>query len=123
MDRRESAREYFKRLGLSYADIKESDIYKLNEILNEKVKGTEIINRCFVDRKYFNKDTGSLVFAEIRVTGKYFDNREGISFYEYNEIEGEWIGIIGWADTGNLTPFIEGFEEWCDYLKDKKVNK
>ena len=61
---------------------------------------------------------GKLVFAEIRVKGTYFADREAITFNEDG-----FIGFCGWADGYNLTPFIVGFKEWCDYLENKVGDK
>lgn len=30
-----------------------------------------------------------------------------------------FIGICGWADGYNLTPFAMAFKDWCDYMKGK----
>jgi hypothetical protein len=120
MDRRELAREYFRQCKITYDDITMNDIYKLIKLLNKriveadscmiminepKLRGT---NRNIIFKK--NK----LVFAEIRVKGDYFNDREAITFNEDG-----FIGLCGWADGYNLTPFVMGFKDWCDYMKGK----
>lgn len=120
MDRRELAREYFRQCKITYDDITMNDIYKLIKLLNKriveadscmiminepKLRGT---NRNIIFKK--NK----LVFAEIRVKGNYFNDREAITFNEDG-----FIGLCGWADGYNLTPFVMGFKDWCDYMKGK----
>lgn len=120
MDRRELAREYFRQCKITYDDITMNDIYKLIKLLNKriveadscmiminepKLRGT---NRNIIFKK--NK----LVFAEIRVKGNYFNAREAITFNEDG-----FIGLCGWADGYNLTPFVMGFKDWCDYMKGK----
>ena len=120
MDRRELAREYFRQCKITYDDITMNDIYKLIKLLNKriveadscmiminepKLRGT---NRNIIFKK--NK----LVFAEIRVKGDYFNDREAITFNEDG-----FIGLCGWADGYNLTPFVMGFKDWCDNMKGK----
>ena len=120
MDRRELAREYFRQCKITYDDITMNDIYKLIKLLNKriveadscmiminepKLRGT---NRNIIFKK--NK----LVFAEIRVKGDYFNAREAITFNEDG-----FVGLCGWADGYNLTPFVMGFKDWCDYMKGK----
>lgn len=73
MNRRELARDYFKKCELSYDDITMNDLYKLIQILNKKITdaGSCMIminepklkgsNRNII----FKKD--KLIFAEIRV--------------------------------------------------------
>lgn len=35
----------------------------------------------------------------------------------------EFIGFCGWADDNNTKPITDGFIEWCDYLKLKRVDE
>lgn len=121
MSERQIAREYFKKSNLTYDDIDMNDIYKLIQILNVKI--TEANSRMLMinEPKLRGRNTnvklnkkGKLVFAEIRVKGTYFADREAITFNEDG-----FIGFCGWADGYNLTPFIIGFKEWCDYLESK----
>lgn len=122
MERRKLAREYFEKSNLSYNDITMNDLYKLIQILNIKIADAGscmlMINEPKLSGRYknikFSKD-GKLEFAEIRVKGTYFDDREAITF----NTDG-FIGLCGWADGYNLTPFVIGFKEWCDYMKGKK---
>ena len=98
-----------------------NDIYKLIQLLNERIVKTDscmiMINEPKLRGRYTNvklNKNGKLVFAEIRVKGTYFDDREAITFNEDG-----FIGICGWADGYNLTPFVMGFKDWCDYMKGK----
>ena len=119
MNHRELARDYFKKSNLSYNNITMNDLYKLIQILNKKIADAGscmlMINEPKLSGRNKNvklsKD-GKLVFAEIRVKGTYFDDREAITFNDDG-----YIGFCGWADGYNLTPFVMGFKEWCDYLK------
>lgn len=122
MNNRELARNYFKECNLTYDDIGMNEIYKLIQILNRRIEQANscmlMLNEPKLKGKYRNivlKDE-KIKFAELRVKGTYFDNREAITFYEDG-----WIGISEWADGYNLTPFVMGFKEWCDYLKNKKI--
>ncbi len=121
MNRRELAREYFKKCNLTYDDIDMNAIYRLIKILNFKIFETNscmlMINEPKLRGRYTNvklNKNGKLIFAEIRVKGTYFDDREAITFNEDG-----FIGICGWADGYNLTPFVLGFKDWCDWLKNK----
>ena len=121
MDRRELAREYFKNCKITYDDITMNDIYKLIQLLNERIVETDscmiMINEPKLRGRYTNvklNKNGKLVFAEIRVKGTYFDDREAITFNEDG-----FMGICGWADGYNLTPFAMAFKDWCDYMKGK----
>lgn len=121
MDRRELAREYFKNCKITYDDITMNDIYELIQLLNKRIVETDscmiMINEPKLRGRYTNvklNKNGKLVFAEIRVKGTYFDDREAITFNEDG-----FIGICGWADDYNLTPFAMAFKDWCDYMKGK----
>lgn len=122
MNSRALARSYFKECDLTYDDIGMNEIYKLIQILNRRIEQSNscmlMMNEPKLKGRYRNiilKDE-KIKFAELRVKGTYFDDREAITFYEDG-----WIGISGWADGYNLTPFVMGFKEWCDYLKNKKL--
>lgn len=120
MDRRALSREYFKRCELSYDVIEMNDIYKLIQIFNRRIAETNccmlMINEPILkgpNRNVIFKNS-KLVYAEIRVKGTYFDSREAVTFNRDG-----FIGLCGWADMYNMTPFVEGFKEWCDYMKGK----
>ena len=122
MDHRELARNYFKNNNLSYEDIGINEIYKLVQILNQKIAEAGSFMLMINEPKLCGRNTnikldkdGNIKYAEIRVKGTYFDDREAITFNENG-----WIGFCGWADGYNLTPFVMGFKEWCDYLINKK---
>lgn len=121
MNRRELAREYFKKCNLTYDDIDMNAIYRLIKILNFKIFEANscmlMINEPKLRGRYTNvklNKNGKIIFAEIRVKGTYFDDREAITFNEDG-----FIGLCGWADGYNLTPFVLGFKDWCDWLKNK----
>lgn len=120
MDRREIARRYFEECKITYDEITMSDLYKLIQYLNKRIVE---IGSCMTMMKEpklsgVNKNIifkeNKLVFAELRVKGTYFDDREAITFHEDG-----FIGICGWADGYNLTPFVMAFKDWCDYMKGK----
>lgn len=120
MDRRELAREYYKKCKISYDDITMNNLYKLIQFLNKRISET---GSCMIminepKLKGINKNivfkNNKLVFAEIRVKGTYFNDREAITFNNDG-----FIGFCGWADGYNLTPFVMGFKDWCDYMKNK----
>lgn len=120
MSHRELARDYYKKSGITYDDITMNDLYKLIQLINKRIVDA---NSCMiminepklkgVNRNVIFKNN-KLVFAEIRVKGTYFDDREAITFNEDG-----FIGLCGWADGYNLTPFVIAFKDWCDYMKNK----
>ena len=121
MNHRELARNYYKHCNITYEDITMDDLYKLIQILNKKIVE---VNSCMIminepklrgKNKNVSFKNGKLEFAEIRVKGTYFEDREAITFNKDG-----FIGFCGWADGYNITPFVNGFEEWCYYMKDKK---
>ncbi len=124
MSQRELARDYFKKCNLTYDDIGMNEIYKLIQILNRKIEQADSCMLMINEPKLRGKNRNIVLkdekikFAEIRVKGTYFNDREAITFNEDG-----WIGFCGWADGRNLIPFITGFKEWCDYLKNKKLAK
>lgn len=124
MNHRELARDYYKKSGITYEDITMNDLYRLIQFLNKRIVDA---NSCMIminepKLKGANKNivfkNNKLVFAEIKVKGNYFDDREAITFNEDG-----FIGLCGWADGYNLTPFVIGFKEWCDYMKNEKKKR
>lgn len=120
MNHRELARDYYKKCGITYEDITMNSLYKLIQLLNKRIveAGSCMIMINEPKLKGTNKNivfkNNKLVFAEIRVKGTYFDDREAITFNKDG-----FIGLCGWADGYNLTPFVMGFKDWCDYMKNK----
>lgn len=118
----------FKKLDEDF--IKKMKALTLHLTLDEALELIQLLNKRIVEAgscmiminepklKGANKNivfkNNKLVFAEIRVKGTYFDDREAITFNEDG-----FIGLCGWADGYNLTPFVMGFKDWCDYMKNK----
>lgn len=104
----------FAESGLSYSLITSKELSKLVELVETEL---EKFNRhndiSFSVNPFRKKDVrykkdGSLEFAQIRVKGHYFDNREAITFNRENE----FIGFCGWADITNAMPFVNAFDSW-----------
>ena len=115
---REEAREYFNNSGLSYDCINMNDIYRLIQLLNVEISK---LNRHMLmmnepSRKKVKIKENGLIYARLEVKGTYFADREAITFNEDG-----FIGFCGWADGCNSKAIIDGFINWCDYLKEKKV--
>ena len=116
------AREYFKKMKLTYNDITEGDILILSMMLNAEIKksnkrGETSVNTMSLSKKIdMKKNTnGSIKNCFLYLNSHYFTKREAISF----NIDG-FIGFAGWADPGNLNPLKRAFLMWCDYLKSTK---
>jgi hypothetical protein len=121
----EESRKYFKDLGLSYNDITPNRFEKLKELIKEELEkyileGDEhakSMGMVLSKKEYksnlpqFNPRVG-LLEAYIQVDGRYFKNREAISFNNDG-----FIGFAGWSDKYNVQPFILAFIRWCDIIK------
>lgn len=123
-NRRDFARKHFLKCGLSYKDIGLDEINVLVYYLNKNIENYKSylveVKEPVLKGKYKNivlDSNKKIKFAELRVKGTYFDDREAITFNEDG-----WIGFCGWADMQNLTPFVMGFIEWCNFLKDRKCS-
>lgn len=125
----DEARKYFKRKGLSYADITGGDILILTMLLNREIKKsnkmgeTSAIMHLSEKIKMKRKQNGSIISCFLYMNSHYFTQREAISLNEDG-----FIGFAGWADQGNVNPILRAFLKWCDYLSgdivgDKNANK
>ncbi|MCP9298385.1 hypothetical protein [Bacillus halotolerans] len=118
----EEARDYFIQKGLSYDDITEGDVCVLVILLNKHVKqavkahtmsvDTMRMSRQKIKSKY--KTNGTLKSCYLYINSHYFTQREAISFNPDN-----FIGFVGWADSGNTQPLIDAFIEWVDYMSEQ----
>ena len=122
MNKRDLARDYFNKCNITYEDIGMNEIYKLIQFLNKKIADAGSCMLMINEPKLKGRNTniklnknGKIKFAELRVKGTYFDDREAITFNEDG-----FIGFCGWADGYNLTPFVTGFKDWCDYISKRK---
>ena len=130
MKNREKVRELFKDKGLSYLNIKEYDIIKLQFILKTELSLFEnngfIMKLCSLRKNdiHYNVD-GSISKCYLRVKGiikgskngiVHFKEREAISFNTQNTNEDFFIGFAGWADDRNVQPFIDGFVRWVNEM-------
>ncbi len=119
---KEEAREYFKKCNLTYESIDMNDLYKLISILNKYISDDDILimmNEPIlkgVHKNIFLNKNGKIKKAFIKCKGNYFASREAVSFNEDG-----FIGFCGWADDIRTERITNGFKEWCDYLKIKKV--
>lgn len=111
--------EMFYKLGLSYDDIDQYDIYELIKLLNKNIADYNqdtvfMIKEPIFEGKKKNvifNNSGRLKFAEIRCLGAYFDDRQAITFDEDGTIT-----LAGWADLKNMRIFTSAFRLWCIYL-------
>lgn len=120
MNNRELARNKFKDCGITYKDIKLKDIYKLIQFLNFEITKSSNCILWIIEPKLKGKyqnvffEDDKLRYAELRVKGTYFDDREAITFNEDG-----FVGIGGWCDKQNIVPLAIGFSRWCDYMINK----
>lgn len=116
---REQARDYFKNNNLSYELINMNDIYRLIQLLNVEISK---LNRHMLminepKKKNIIIKNDKLIFAKLEVKGNYFNNREAITFNDDG-----FIAFCGWADDCNTQAIIDGFINWCEYLRNKVVS-
>lgn len=109
----EQARDYFKKVGLSYEKIHEEDIWNLlafvaGELAKAKDDPNVLQMSIVIKSVEINDSCAGLESAYFEVSGPYFDNREGISFNSDG-----FIGFAGWASSNNAAPFVNAFVAWC----------
>lgn len=110
-------REKFIELGFSYKKLNEEHINKLRSLLTKEfeVFESDLKLKLSTPRKKdvkILKRTG-LKYAVIEVDGFYFNRREAITFSSNG-----FIGFAGWACDVNVTPFVNAFEKWLDWLQE-----
>lgn len=129
MIKRDDARAYFKKKGLTYNDITLPDLHVLKDLLDKHFirQKKELIdsdkeswiywNRVNPAKYYKGKFTPAteryqrMLCAYITASGEYFTAREVISFNPDG-----FIGFCGEADWKNAQPVLKAFMEWCDWL-------
>lgn len=114
-----AARKYFKQKGLSYNDIKRSDIEKLHEVIGKEIDKGSCIETMKINPKIKTrcKSNKKIVHAYLYVDAHYFTKRECISFNPDG-----FIGFAGWAGSETVRPIIKGFIKWCNYLLENKAS-
>lgn len=123
-NRRDIARQHFSALGLTYEDINMNSIYQLCKILNKHIISCDrdmlvMINEPVLKGKNKNiilNKNNTIEFAEIKIRGTYFADREAVTF----NTDG-FIGFCGWADDINTQIITDGFIEWCNDLAGRKI--
>ena len=122
------ARQKFIDKGLDYCDISESNFYRLVSMVCEELdkisKDTNFrgIHTMKISKRlkrdvptfYEEDDNAKMKNAFIKVSSHYFEGREAITFNQSG-----WIGFAGWADSNNITPFVNAFNRWVDTLEVK----
>lgn len=122
MIKNDDAREYFIEKELSYSQITENDLGKLQTLFKEELElyrnsgNQHAIEMGLKFRKPLKKNikvlkrTG-LQYAYFRVDGSYFHNREAISFNKDG-----FIGFGGEFSSVNTQPMLKAFMRWCDEI-------
>jgi hypothetical protein len=110
------ARQYWDSLDIDPFKLQMDDFLELKrhiQYIIDKLsskKDYQIIPRLHIKEKILiNKNKISL-----RVSGNYFDDREGITFYKRNKSTGLNVGFCGQLNGCNQTPFIQGFITWIN---------
>ena len=119
----ELARAYYNNYGLTFKDIQMSDYYKLSEFIQKEIdilladKSYRMVERLRMNNKIRKDKYGVYLLTD----GSYFSKREAIFFYNpENNNRDLLIGLCGWASGCNRIPYIIGFINWCDWMRDNK---
>lgn len=119
-----SPSEFMKRrrsIYVDYFELSGADLKRLREYLEEEIaKATEAgetttssMKLCSKVQVNYNDDL-TLRNAFYRVDSHYFEDREAISL----NADG-FIGMCGWADSKNETPFRRALERWLETVADR----
>ena len=122
---RNEARELFSCCRLSYDDVSENDIYMLEAFVGCELSQFNELNELQMYLSHRKKDApkinvrdkpgNPIESAFLHVDGDYFKGREAISFNSDG-----FIGFAGWADDGNVQPFLRAFVDWVVFWMDGK---
>lgn len=114
---REEARKLFADYIFDYSDVTANDIYMLEALIGIKLAefNEENLLQMHLARRASDapkikvgKNIGQTIeSAFIRVDSDHFKGREAISFNPDG-----FIGFAGWADDGNVQPFLRAFVLW-----------
>lgn len=117
----EMARKYFIKKGLTFEDIGDTDMWRLQDMINHEChvlladESYHMIKDLMVKKVKQDKYGWHLI-----ARGSYFDSREGISFWNPKTNDDSiTIGFCGWASGCNRIPFIKGFIKWCDWMSNE----
>jgi len=124
IDSNKLAKEYYVAAGLSFADISANDYELLVEMVQKE------IDILLADKSYqmianlqISKIKTTKKYVSLRISGSYFGDREGITFFKDNaasmevaEVEAPVTFCCSMSGC-NRIPFITGFVKWVDTLK------
>lgn len=104
------ARQYFKAKGLDYKHLTRGNLQELRRKINACMISSRCIKGTFrcKQRPEFRPD---YFWAGIKCRSFYFNDREAVSFNPDG-----FIGFAGWADSTNIRPILDGFEQWVDWM-------
>lgn len=121
---RDEARELFSCCRLSYDDVSENDVYMLESFVGCELSQFNELNelQMHVSHKknapkinVRDEPGNPIESAFLHVDSDYFRGREAISFNSDG-----FIGFAGWADDGNVQPFLRAFVDWVVFWMDGK---
>lgn len=107
---RDAAREIWRETGLQISDLTLGDLAALRRSLDKTMRGSGLIRGSFrIDgRARVRRESGRVVFAELRCRSCYFEGRQAVTFER-----GGFVCFAGWADDTNLQPVLEAFIRWA----------
>lgn len=108
---RDKTREQFFNAGLSYSSLNSTHIAKLRNLVKAELKVHDKQMTLLKTKAKYGASTGTLRYAELRVKAQNFKDREAITFNPDG-----FIGFAGWADAGNVQPFLRAFEKWVKVI-------
>lgn len=107
---RNDAREVWRETGLQVSDLTSGDLAALRRSLDLEMRRSGLIRGSFrMDgRTRTRRETGRVIFAELRCRSCYFEGRQAVTF----ERDG-FVGFAGWADDVNIQPVLRAFITWA----------
>lgn len=123
----DTARAYFKKTDIRYAEITREDLDLLVRLVKEELQtylqvgGKDAQNMAMEVRKPLVNDVkftkNGLKYAFIKVDGSYFEKREAVSFNPDGH-----IGIAVQFDGVHQVPYLNAFMRWCDVISESVAN-
>lgn len=108
---RNQARQMWSALDLRLSDITKEDAVSLKAILATCLGNSELTSHIRVHETLVFR-SGELV--ELYCSADNFEKREAYTFNSDG-----FVGIAGWADAQNVTPFIVALHEWAKNMHEK----
>jgi hypothetical protein len=114
---RDEARAIWAQSGLTYDDLTEGSAKRLRKLIDTHLRDSKSFKGTFHAPRAatLRREGGKVVYADIRCSAYYFDNRQAVTFEK-----GGFVGFAGWADDTNVQPILEAFVSWIGEMVEGK---